>query len=49
VALVEDCVLELWLVSTKIMMALESISSKNINFRINVAGMENLSADNLQR
>jgi hypothetical protein len=48
-ALVEDRVLELRLVSKTMMMALESNSSMNINIRISVAGMENLSADFLRR
>jgi hypothetical protein len=48
-ALVQDRVLHLRLVSKEIMMVLESISSLMIKIRINIAGMENLSADFLQR
>jgi hypothetical protein len=48
-AMVQDRVLRLRLVSKTIMMALESNSSLNVKFRINAAGMENLSTDFLER
>ena len=48
-ALVQDRLLQLRLVSKTIMLALESHPSIEIKIRINVAGMENLSVDFLQR
>ena len=48
-ALVQEHVLKLRLVSKKVMVALESNTSLNIKIRISVAGMDNLSAEFLRR
>ncbi len=48
-ALVQDHVLQLRLVSKRVMMAIESNCFMNLKIRISAAGMENLSADFLQR
>ena len=47
--MVQNRVMHLRLVSKTIMMALQSNSSLNVKFRINAAGMENLSTDFLEK